>query len=109
MKKLIFTLMFLAIAATAFAEPAFTWDANPVEQHVDLYQVAIDGVIVADIQPNMWVMVDIPDGNHVATVRAHNAKGWSDFSKGLTFDWPYLFDVPTAPTGEKIIDFTPPQ
>lgn len=104
MKKMIVTLIILLAASTALADPALTWDPNPADQHVDLYQVAISGTIVATLAPNTWVMVDISDGAHKAAVRAHNSKGWGPFSNELDFNWPYVTDVPTAPTGVQIID-----
>lgn len=109
MKKILLALiLILCFTSTAFAVPALTWDENPPEQMVDMYQVMVDGVIVADIQPATWVIVDIPDGNHNAQVRAHNKIGWSMWSNALNFDLPYLFNVPTAPTNLRIIDWTPP-
>jgi hypothetical protein len=110
MKYLLSLLIVMVFSTIAMADPAYTWDASPAEQYVDLYQVAVDGIIVADLVPNSWLMIDIADGNHTIEVRAHNAKGWGPFGAAVVFDLPYLFDVPTAPTGGKIIDSPiPPQ
>jgi hypothetical protein len=110
MKKIMLIfLILLFIPSIVLSAPALTWDdPNPPEAMVDLYEVMIDGVVVAQIVPNTWVIVNIPDGNHNAQVRAHNAVGWSAWSSALNFDLPYLFNVPDAPTNLRIIDFQVP-
>ncbi len=108
MKNLVIILILLMFSSTALAATALTWDDNPPEQAVDMYQVEIDGQVVADIVPNTWVIVNVPDGNHDARVRAHNAVGWSAFSNALNFDLPYAHDLPTVPTSVRVIEVTLP-
>ena len=102
MKKILLMLCFFIIASVSvsFAAPGLTWDVAPASENVDLYQVEVDGVIVADVIPNTFGLISLADGSHIARVRAHNVWGWGDFSAPLDFDK----GVPGATTGVIIQD-----
>ncbi|MHA2068614.1 MAG: fibronectin type III domain-containing protein [Candidatus Thorarchaeota archaeon] len=78
-------LIFIGSVSLAFAEVRLTWDESPAIYNVDLYQVELDGQVVADVVPNTFTLVNISDGPHTARVRAHNVWGWSEFSDPLDF------------------------
>ena len=96
MKLFILVLLVLALMCTpAFGDVLLTWDSYPADIGVDLFQVEIDGVVVADVAPNVYSLVTIQEGDHIARVRAHNAWGWSIFSA----DFSFKSGVPGIPTG----------
>jgi hypothetical protein len=82
MKKILLMLCFFIIASVSvsFADVLLTWQEAPASENVDLYQVEMDGQIVADLKPNTYGLLDLADGQHTARVRAHNVWGWSEFS-----------------------------
>ena len=93
MKKLylsmiVFCLLLIASASMSFAQDVvLMWDdPNPVGV-VDLFQVEMDGQIVADIVPTdtTYSVIVLADGQHTARVRAHSIWGWSDFSAPFDF------------------------
>jgi len=100
-KKLLVCLTALILVCAvgislSFAQDVvLTWDNNPVSDNVDLYQVEMDGMVVADVVPNTYSVIYLTDGAHTARVRAHNIWGWSDFSLPLDF----VKGTPSAPTG----------
>jgi len=99
MKKILLVLALLALLATpAFAEVRLTWDAYSPEVLVDLFQVEVDGQIVADVVPNEFVIVSLAGGAHIARVRAHNPWGWSEFSAAFDF----VSGVPDAPVNIRL-------
>ena len=92
-------LLIIASVSTSFAEVTLVWDMHPTEQAVDMYQVEMDGRIVADVPPGTFhILITLPDGNHTARVRAHNVWGWSEFSD------PFLFvkGVPAIAAGIRL-------
>ena len=91
--------LWLILILVLFATPAFgvslTWDQAGV---VDLFQVEIDGQIVADVAPNVYQFVTLTDGPHIARVRAKNVWGWSAFSPPLDF----TSGPPAVPTNLRV-------
>ena len=93
-------LVFTAGISTSFAQDVvLTWDENPASDQVDMYQVEIDGVPVADVVPNTYSVITLADGPHTARVRAHNIWGWSAFSAPFDF----TKGVPGAPVNIRIM------
>ena len=82
---MLFCLFCFAGISTSYADIVLTWDISTVDQGIDLYQVELNGVIVADVLPNTFSVVSIADGDYTARVRAHNLWGWSDFSVPFSF------------------------
>lgn len=101
-KKIVSIACLIAVlfATTAFADVILTWDDNPSIERVDLYQVEIDGQIVADVIPNTFTLLNIEKGTRVARVRAHNVWGWGEFSAPFEF----TKETPSATTGLRIIN-----
>jgi hypothetical protein len=92
-------LICIGLVSPSFADVLLTWQEAPVSENVDLYQVEIDGQIVADLKPNTYGLLDLADGQHTARVRAHNVWGWSEFSAPFVF----VKSVPSAPVGTGLI------
>ena len=114
MKKILcilslFCLLSIGIVSVSYAETVrLLWNANPPEQLVDLYQVEIDGQLIADVVGVSYVLNTLQDGQHTARVRAHNNVGWGDFSAMLEFTLPLPLGVPpNAPTGLRIEPVSP--
>ena len=96
MKKILLMLccFVLMSVSVSFAQGiVLTWDNNPAIEAVDLYQVEMDGQIVADVVPNTYSLLTLADGSHTARVRAHNVWGWSEFSDPFVF----VKSVPVVP------------
>jgi len=106
MKKILLMLCFFIIgfASLSYAQDVvLTWDENPASENVDLYQVEINGTIVADVVPNTYSVISLADGPHIARVRAHNVWGWSPFSDPFDF----TKGVPGKPVGIRLEVVTP--
>jgi hypothetical protein len=104
MKKILCILSLLCLLSigfisVSFADVLLTWQEAPASENVDLYQVEIDGQIVADLKPNTYGLLDLADGQHTARVRAHNVWGWSEFSAPFVF----VKSLPSAPVGTGLI------
>ena len=86
MKRLLIVMAVVLFMATpAMADVLLTWDERPATENVDMYQVEMDGQVVADVVPNTYSVVNVIPGQHTARVRAHNTWGWGAFSNPLDF------------------------
>ena len=99
-KMAIFYLLLIGFVSTSFASPFLVCDPYDPVHEVDLFQVELNGQIVADVQPDgtgqygfKYDLSGLADGSYTARARAHNLWGWSDFS--LPFD--FVKSVPPAP------------
>jgi hypothetical protein len=98
MKRLLIVLAVFLISTPAMAGVMLTWDESPVVYGVDVYQVEIDGQVIADVAPNSYALVSVEAGQHTARVRAHNMWGWSGFSTPVDF----TVTVPSAPLNVRL-------
>jgi hypothetical protein len=107
MKKFIlmgtFFLALIGLASISFAGPFLTCDPMAA----DVYQVEINGQVIADVQPDPTgtygfkldlAPLTLQDGTYTARARAGNMWGWSDFS--VPFD--FTKSVPAKPAGLSI-------